>query len=277
MSRWVALVVVLLVIVGSLALLIPFIQKLRIESNLEASKNNLKDLAFFAAHNVKPDPNDPRKLPKEIPAATIVLPGVAPEDRLSWVVHILPGLDQRKNPTVELLSQIKQDRPWTDEANQQAARTRLVGLLCPENTPRVPPGSPAVTSYVGIAGLGTDAATLALPPQGSPPSRAGAFRYDAPTPLSRIEDGLSQTLLLAETAASPGPWLRGGFSTTRGLDDSSGAAPLIGGQFGGYFPSEANFALCDGSVRTFSSQMTPQVLYKMATIAGGKGEMNVVE
>ena len=44
--------------------------------------------------------------------------------------------------------------------------------------------------------------------------------------------------------------------------------PLVGGQFGGYFPSGANFALCDGSVRTFSVRTTPTVLLGLATING---------
>ena len=46
----------------------------------------------------------------------------------------------------------------------------------------------------------------------------------------------------------------------------------FGGQFGGYFPNGANFALCDGSVRMFTPQTTPAVLFKLATIAGGENE-----
>jgi hypothetical protein len=90
-----------------------------------------------------------------------------------------------------------------------------------------------------------------------------------------VTDGLSQTLLFAETRDEVGPWLRGGVSTTRGLVNSSTAIPLIGGQFGGYFPEVAHFALCDGSVRPFTSRTTPQVLFAMATIAGKEGEMPV--
>ena len=65
----------------------------------------------------------------------------------------------------------------------------------------------------------------------------------------------------------------------RGFDDAPGAKPLIGtgGQFGGYFPSGANFALCDGSVRTFTPQTTPRVLLSMATIAGGANEIGPVD
>ena len=143
------------------------------------------------------------------------------------------------------------------------------------NTPEGPSDQPAVTCYVAIAGLGPDAATLLLPPTGPPPARAGAWRFDAATPFDRITDGLSQTLLIGETSNDLGPWLRGGPSTTRGLDDAPGAKPLIGagGQFGGYFPNGANFALCDGSVRVFTPKTSPAVLFGMATIGGGEKEV----
>jgi hypothetical protein len=222
---------------------------------------------------VNPDPNlDPTKLPKEIPAASVVLPNVPPEDRLSWFVSVLPSLDQRRQDVVALITEINNAEPWTSERNQRAARTRLLVALSPLNTPQVPPNEPAVTCYIGIAGVGADAATLALPPlPGRAPARAGAFRYDAPTPFDRIGDGLGQTFLLGETANDLGPWLRGGPSTVRGLDDRNDARPLIGtsGQFGGYFPAGAHFAMCDGSVRMITPRVSRDVLLRLATIDEG--------
>lgn len=276
MSRRVVFAICVLLVAVVVAMLVAYLQRVRLTANVAASQNNLRELAFFAAHQANPDPKtNPTKLPKEIPAATVVLAGVPPENRLGWAVHVLPALDQRKHPVEQLLSQIKADQPWLADANQQAARTRLPVFLCPENTPKTPPDAPAPTCYVGVAGLGADAATLALSPNAPP--RAGAWRYDSPTPFDRIADGLSQTLLLGETADSPGPWLRGGPSTVRGFDDSPGAKALLGagGQFGGFFPNAAHFALCDGSVRAFTPQTTPSVLLKLATIAGGKEEVQV--
>ena len=109
------------------------------------------------------------------------------------------------------------------------------------------------------------------PPSTRPRSGAGAFRYDAATPFDRIGDGLGQTLLLGETANDLGPWLRGGPSTVRGMDDGTGAKPLIGagGQFGGYYPNGAYFAMCDGSVRNITPQVSRDVLLNLATIDGG--------
>jgi len=250
------------------ALIISYIPKARLEANRLASQNNMRELALFAAHHAKPQENrNAGKLPAEIPAGTVFLPDVPPDLRLSWVVDILPGLDQKKQNTAELLTQIDRTKPYLAEPNQRAGKTRLVVLLCPQNTPEVPAEGPAVTCYVGIGGLGADAATL---PVESP--KAGAFRYDSPTPFDRITDGLSHTLLFAETRNEVGPWLRGGFATIRGLNNAPDALPLVGGQFGGYFPNGANFALCDGSVRMFSPNTSPDVLFSLATIAGNKNE-----
>jgi prepilin-type processing-associated H-X9-DG protein len=259
---------VLLVLVAA-GLVISYIPKARLRANFTASQNNLRELALFAAQHAKPDPKrDAGAFPTVIPPGTVYLADVPPEDRLSWAVDVLPGLDQRKVNGAELLGRIDRTKPWTAEQNQQAGRTRLVVLLCPEHPPDAPADGAAVTSYVGIGGVGPNAAAL---PLGSPHS--GAFRYDGPTPFANVTDGLSQTLLFGETRYEVGPWLRGGVSTVRGLNDAPGAPPLIAeggaGQFGGYFPTiGANFAFCDGSVHTFSPRTTPAVLLNLATIAG---------
>jgi prepilin-type processing-associated H-X9-DG protein len=272
MTRRVTIIGFVLLVIVVAVLLFTVVPQARLKANSEASRNNLRELALFAAHHSKPDltptkNRDVTKLPAQIPAGTIVLLDVPPESRLSWVVGVLPGLDQRRQNTEQLLAKIDQTKPWPAEPNQEAGRTRLVTLLCPENPPEVPAGAPAITCYVGIGGVGTNAASL---PIDSP--KAGAFRYDSPTPFDRITDGLSNTLLFAETRNEAGPWLRGGVSTIRGLDDAPDALPLIGGQFGGFFPNGANFALCDGSVRLFSPHTTPQVLLGLATIAGKESE-----
>lgn len=259
MSRRVTIIGFVLFALFAVGLLLTYIPKARLKANMVASQNNLRELSQFAAHHASPDPKrDAGKLPGHIPAGTVYLADTPPDLRLSWAVGVLPGLDQRRQNLAEVLAQIDQTKPWPAEPNQRAGATRVLVLICPENPPEG-----AVTSYVGIGGVGRDAAAL---PVGSP--KAGAFRFDEPTPFDRVTDGLSQTLLFGETRYEVGPWLRGGFATVRGLNDAPDAPPLVGGQFGGYFPSGAHFALCDGSVRLFTPQVTPQVLLGYATIAG---------
>jgi prepilin-type processing-associated H-X9-DG protein len=273
MQRRISVIVVLFIVTFAGWLSIVSIQKSRVRAHFRASENNLRQLALFAAHHAHTDPAaGASTTPLEVPAATVVLPGVAPDSRLSWIIQVIPGVDRTWNPVDELIATIDTSQPWASERNQRAARLRLSVVICPENTPPTQPNAPVFTSYVGIAGIGADAATLTIPSTGPIPPRVGAFRYDAPTPFNRITDGLSQTLLMGETADNPGPWLRGGPSTTRGLEDAADAKPLIGtgGQFGGFFPNGANFAMCDGSVRLITPQVTPSVLFELATISGGE-------
>lgn len=275
MARRVTIIGAVLLVLFVVAVVLPFIAKARLQANIAASQNNLRELGLFAAHHANPDPKrDPAKVFAEVPAGTITLPGVPPEDRLSWIVTVLPGMDQRKVNSAKLLGALDRTKPWSAEPNQAVGRSPVSALLCPENTPEVPPGSVAVTCYVGVGGLGANAATLSLD---SP--RTGAMRYDSPTPFERITDGTSQTLLFAETRHEVGPWLRGGPSTVRGLDDAPGALPLVGagGQFGGYFPATANFALCDGSVRTFTAAVDPKVLFGLSTIAGKDADPPLID
>ena len=143
MSRWIAVVVVFVLVFVVGGVLVTFIQRARYEANIAASRNNLRQLALFAVHHVDPAAVKPGlNLPREVPAATVVLPGVTPENRLSWVVKVLPGLDQSKNQIEAVLAEIDVTQPWPAERNQRAARTRLNALLCPENTPELPPHAP---------------------------------------------------------------------------------------------------------------------------------------
>jgi prepilin-type processing-associated H-X9-DG protein len=196
-----------------------------------------------------------------VPAGTVVVPGLPPDRRLSWFVPVLPGFNQRRQPTADLVAGIDPAKPNDAEGNAAAGGTVVRALLCPANVP----DRAGVTMYVGLAGVGADAATLGLGPP--VPPAAGAFRYDAATPLAAFADGLSNTLLFAETA-DPGRWLHGGPDTVRGLlpDRSYLGA---GSQFGGSHAGGANFALADGGVRFLTDRIDPGVLRTMATIAGG--------
>ena len=80
---------------------------------------------------------------------------------------------------------------------------------------------PGVTHYVGIAGVGEEAAQL---PTDHP--RAGIFGYDRKVSHENIKDGLSLTMTVVETATANGPWTAGGRATVRGLDPND--PPYLG-------------------------------------------------
>src|SRR5215831_13298311 len=129
MSLRVAVIVGIVILLAVVGLVLTFLQKARLESNLVTSQNNLRQLAFFAAHHAKPDQQPNAGIPREIPSATVVLANVPPDNRLSWIVNVLPGLDQRRQDTVTLIAQINDREPWSSERNQLAARTRLLVVL----------------------------------------------------------------------------------------------------------------------------------------------------
>jgi hypothetical protein len=238
--------------------------------------NNFRELGQFAAQYEK-SAKDPRESAKPelarlaVPPGTIVNPALPYESRLSWIADSLELLNQKRQPTAALAGRLERTAPWDSERNRELSQTPLVLFLCPGAAPEQKPGDPAITQYVGLAGIGPDGATLGLGPP--VPSRAGCFRYDEPTPLLTIRngDGLSSTLLFAETRRDLGPWIRGGPSTVRMLDVSEGAPPFVGGQFGGNYPGIAGFGLADGGARFFTDRLHPNVIRSMMTI-NGKGE-----
>jgi prepilin-type processing-associated H-X9-DG protein len=122
-----------------------------------------------------------------------------------------------------------------------------------------------LTSYVGIAGLGPDAAEL---PPGD--RRAGVFGFDRTTRLDAITDGAATTMATAETTESNGPWKAGGLSTVRGLDPMRQPYIGPGRQFGGTHRGGAMVGFADGSVRFIRATVDLRVFEAMSTIAGGE-------
>lgn len=164
--------------------------------------------------------------------------------------------------------------PWDANENQEVVETEYRPFRCPS----MREGNGAainLTSYVGVAGIGQDAAALPLGDK-----RCGFFGYERKIRMpDDIKDGTSHTLVVIETGRDNGPWARGGSATVRGLD--SDELPYIGAgrQFGGHSASRGTFrgseeavqaALADGSTRIIGRSIDPRILEALATIAGGE-------
>ena len=129
-----------------------------------------------------------------------------------------------------------------------------------------------VTHYVGIAGVGHDAPLL---PVGDP--RIGFFGFDRLITFRDIADGSSNTIVIVETLRDVGPWIAGGYTTTRGLerppylgeDLDFDTAHRSSGFWSGW---ETNAAFLDGSARSFSENqaINPKTWKALVTIAGGE-------
>lgn len=265
--RVVTLILVAGCLVLGLGLLVTWIVKSRDAADREASRETLRQLAQFAAtYHTAVAKKEPLPQIVVVPAGTVFRPELPPDRRLSWVVPMLPFLDQKRQDMTGILSQVDPARPWDGGTNANAARTPIRMLLSPARPPTVPADQPAVTQFVGVAGVGADAATL---PEDSP--RAGAFRYDTPTPLAAFPDGLSNTLLFGQTNRDLGPWIRGGPATIRGMAEGE---KLMGenGLFGGVHVGGSFFAFADGHVAYVRDDIDPKLLRALATRAGGDAE-----
>lgn len=199
---------------------------------------------------------------KAFPIGTVVT-SEPPDRRLSWIVPGLTALGRQ-----DLFGQIQIKEPWNSPANETASKTFLARLVCP-SVIDAPTGGPGPFTYPGIAGVGPEAPFRPANERG-----AGVFRYDSPTPLAAIKDGLSYTLLLLETSDKPGPWIAGGRPTVRPLDPVNSPYLGIGRPFGGAHPFGANALFADGSGRFIGDNISPSVLEQHASIANSEHSAN---
>ncbi|MBN9122758.1 MAG: DUF1559 domain-containing protein [Planctomycetes bacterium] len=254
--------VVVAIIAILIGLLLPATRRVHEAAPRMQCQNNLKQL-MMALYSYSDTTGKPATVPSadgpDASADRLFPPGclgsgTAPEGRLSWMVALLPHLEQEP-----LSKQFDTEKGY---AGNLPAQRRIKTFLCAAANEAESAG--AVTHYVAMAGIGHDAA-------GRPAGAAGNgfMGYDRSTSVATIKDGTSETIALMETRFGLGPWARRGASTLRGFDPAD--VPLYGDQrpFGGH-PGGMNAAMADGSVRFISSSIEPGKLAAAITIAGGE-------
>src|SRR5436305_14073013 len=101
-------------------------------------------------------------------------------------------------------------QPWEAEVNRKSWEWEFV---CPSAGNATTADGRGITHYVGIAGVGPDAALLPKADR-----RAGVFGYDRQVTLHDVKDGTATSLVTVETAWENEPWQQGGYATVRGWD-----------------------------------------------------------
>ena len=153
---------------------------------------------------------------------------------------------------------------WDSESNQEMLGIAIDTFLNPNEGERYSFDNYGLTHYVGIAGLGEDGPTLPVNHK-----RAGAFGYNRPTSIRDIQDGTSNTIMLAESS-DHGAWGAAGRPTLRSLT----AQPYINGPDGIGTTNgrlgNVSVGFADGSVRTISENIDPTVMEALSTINGGE-------
>jgi len=282
--RYVLIGIALLIIAG---LLLPVIMNSRAKSDRIGCENHLREIGLVGVrHASQPGLEMPLNKKPELPPGTFLNSALAVEDRMSWYAYMLnvlndgiPNADEatkqkhRKPAGLgEILPYFDSFGKWDSPRNAKIADYRLAAAICPARVGDLVKGQRSHSNYIASGGLGVNTPRLSVEQAGK---RAGAYRYDSATPDDLITDGMRQTAQFIETTHEVGPWLRGGSTTLRGLDES--ATPYVGGgrPFGGCHPGGAYASMTDGSVQFIKDTIDPRVFRSMLTRAGGPDEMGI--
>lgn len=197
-----------------------------------------------------------------------------PDERISWMADVLRYLPHYQaafgNQTNVYPLGIDPSKSWRDKDNLLPAQT-LVGPFLDHRTsealwwvsyPRV--SSPvAATHFVGVAGVGLDAAEVAGPKQ------QGVFGYDRTTTPSQIADGLENTIAVLQVPpVYKTPWLAGGGSTVRGIPEKDCVKPFVCTEYQG--KKGALAIMASGDVRFIPEDIKDEDFKALCTIAGGE-------
>ena len=259
---WIETLIIIAIVLVVVGMLMPPVRRVREAAARMSCSNNLKQLmlAFHNYHSTFGSFVGPAPRYSDKPAQGVFPPGCIgptspPEERLSWMVALLPYVEQDS-----LYRQFDLEETYAESLD--AAQTRIKMFVCPAFV-EVSPDNP-ITSYVALSGIGPRAAEQPAGAVGN-----GFMGYDRLTSLAMIKDGTSNTIALMETQLDPGAWARGGPSTLRGFDPVGMSLRGDKASFGGH-SGVINAAMADGSVRAVLSSTDPKLLAGAITIAGGE-------
>jgi prepilin-type N-terminal cleavage/methylation domain-containing protein len=295
------LLVVIAIIAILIGLLLPAVQKIREAANRVKCQNHLKQIGL-AVHNYESANGELPPLARSVyyVSSTGPVAGTGPG---FWTL-LLPFVEQDNvqrgiDLTIGYWEPVNMPPPW---GTNTAVQTTIPLFLCP-SAPRPPRKSPyhsfpfpyGLTDYLPLGGIDSR-----LNPPGARPGVIEILYLCMipPVPGGRMADctdGLSNTIMVGETAGRPPMYLRGYKPYPIGLQGGGWAEPGISLLLTGYgddgisqpgtgscvigcnntqlfawHPSVANVALGDGSVR--SIRMTTPAANVIAAFTARGGE-----
>lgn len=201
----VELLVVIAIIGILVALLLPAVQSAREAARRSSCKNNLKQIGLALLNY--------ESARGELPAAQ--LRNNNGDELFSWIPSAMPYAEEQT-----VVDSLDLTRPWNNAVNVPFVGTMIEVLGCP-STPTGPadrgyvvgsaaqPIPLAATDYSIVTSISGTVRAVMLYPE-SAESRVGAMVAALPTPLRKITDGTSKTLLIVEAAGRPEYWTEEG-------------------------------------------------------------------
>ncbi len=224
--------------------------------------------------------------------STVVPNGVTPQNYM-W--NGLTGLFQ-KMELMNLYNEINFNLPTYVPDNVTAVRRTISGFVCPSNRRAVTVNSGTGSNATSLLGpsdyRGNQAAGFvpttttncpSLLPIANATSNPWCWVYDngmmyqnSQVNMADITDGTTYTVLMGECINPYGIWSQAPSAVVRTNIDRTINQPIAssGVNYWWYWaskhPSQVNFAYCDGTVRTTTTQINKIVLNKMMTRNGGE-------
>jgi hypothetical protein len=201
-----------------------------------------------------------------------------PSNRVSWMIELLPYLD-----LADVRREIDTDLSWRSEKNAAAACCLVPAFLDPHTpsfmwltrSPSMPTRILATTQFVGMAGVGLDAAEYSAE-DASVASKLGIFGYDRETKLDSIKDRASTIALIQVPGQFRRPWLAGGGATVTGVPETDSIKPFIcaSHQVGDQKVPGTFAIMADGSVRFIPATISDATFKALCTIGPKKIELD---
>jgi hypothetical protein len=226
-------IAVISLIAVAIGLMLPAICSVRQAAARSRCTNNLRQLGVAVYNYVSADRD---KLPYGVAPDT----SLPVDQRLSFNAILLPFIESN-----DVYRKLQKQERWDSPRNSEAVMHYGIKVFqCPEwveetwkptqEHPMFPSDHRAPTNYVGIGGLGLDAGMLPLDDV-----RVGMLGYERQLKITDVKDGTENTILMLESGDDPGPWMRVGIRTLRGIDTANLPVTGEGRQFGGMHRSSS--------------------------------------